>query len=356
MAQPTLSAINNQRVLVTGHSGFKGAWLCLMLQHLGADVIGLSLPTGQSQIFEDLELDKEFPFLKVDIRDQEVLSNSITQAKPDFIFHLAAQALVIDSYEDPISTIHTNVIGTMNVLEASRKVTNCKGVVIATTDKVYRNLDTGVAFVEESPLGGDDPYSGSKAAAEIVAQVWRNPSLNSRRVPIVAGRAGNVIGGGDKSAHRLLPDLIHSFKRGVIPVIRNPDAIRPWQHVLDPLNGYLMIAARILSNLAVSNEYNLAPSTEQNMNVLDIANFAAALWGTSSEMQILPRKTDVFKEHQILRLDSSRAAQELGWTNKLTAEMGIEWAIDWERSPNKREATLRQVQDFLEIVSKSHSE
>ena len=241
-----LEKYKNKKVFITGHTGFKGAWLSYLLDNHGAIVKGYALtPATQPSLFEKLEFSSRFSSEFSDILDFVSFEKAITQFQPDYIFHMAAQPLVIDSYHDPMTTFSTNVMGTVNLLEIIRKTKIEATVLIITTDKVYENLELNRAFEEEDKLGGHDPYSASKAAAEIVSHSYRSSFFHTGNTRIATARAGNVIGGGDWSKDRLIPDIIRSFVNKEKLEIRNPQATRPWQHVLEPLNGYLKLALAI---------------------------------------------------------------------------------------------------------------
>lgn len=340
------------RVLITGHTGFKGFWLSRLLKTFGAEIHGLSLPPEKGSLFDransrDLESNS---FL--DITEKKVLEKTLKDLNPDIVIHLAAQPLVRRSYRDPILTFNTNVMGTANVLESVRNLNNTQGVIIVTSDKVYKYVKTGHAHTEQDELGGHDPYSASKSASEIIVSAWRNLiSLESSKV-LVSARAGNIIGGGDHSEDRLLPDLIRSFRAGEPAVLRNPHAIRPWQHVLDPLMGYLSIASRILEKKYVSDTYNFGPLTDLQFTVGEIANLACQGWrGNPGWRHQEPEH--FYPESMFLWLDSSRACEELGWRPKLSPREAVNWTIRWEQATQYLDVASivdSQIQDYLELT------
>jgi CDP-glucose 4,6-dehydratase len=249
-----------RRVLVTGHTGFKGAWLSLWLQELGAKITGLSLPAERPSLFRQAQIDRITKSHFVDIQEALRTRKAILASKPEIVFHLAAQPLVRRSYREPGLTFATNVLGTFHVIQAARDA-GARTIICATTDKCYDKPESGKAFVEEDPLGGHDPYSASKACAEIVAASFRDSFLGASRTSLSTARAGNVIGGGDWAEDRLIPDCVRAFTKGKPVIVRNPRAIRPWQHVLDPLSGYLWLAARQWDNpKTFSGAWNFAPS------------------------------------------------------------------------------------------------
>ena len=331
--------------LITGHTGFKGTWLSLILRERGHTLSGISLRPEAGSLFEQTAIGKIFENdIQCDIREADRLSEHFNEVNPDIVIHLAAQALVRESYKNPIATIETNVMGTMNVLKASQQITDLKAQLIITTDKVYKNLGKTLGYVETEALGGKDPYSASKAMADIATQSWLS-SFDNPRTAIA--RAGNVIGGGDICADRLIPDLISSYSSGLIPKLRAPSSIRPWQHVLDCLNGYLMLVDALIQNDA-DGAWNFGPDENQTKTVADVANIAGAIWGAEKSWEI--DLGDHPQEASILMLNSNRARTELGWSDKLTFEQSIEWTISWYKNVNNGndplEETLKNIQEF----------
>ena len=316
-----------QKILVTGHTGFKGSWLSLWLNILGAEVVGMSLPPNTYPSHWDLlELDLESCF--VDIRDEDLVRNKIHLIKPDMIFHLAAQPLVRHSYQEPIETWATNVMGTANILNAARKVENLQAVVIVTTDKCYENKEWVWGYREIDPLGGHDPYSASKGGSELVTTSFRKSFFNLPTSALIASaRAGNVIGGGDWSSDRLVPDLIRSIGSQENLIIRSPDATRPWQHVLECLSGYILLGQRLLEgNRNFADAWNFGPEREGNRQVQELLNtlqkyIPGFQWSKSQEWQ--PH------EAQLLHLDSGKAREYLSWRPVWSFEEGIEATANW---------------------------
>jgi CDP-glucose 4,6-dehydratase len=348
------SQLNGLKILVTGHTGFKGSWLILLLQKLGAEIVGYSDEIRDTSLFSKLKDDLDIHNVVGDIRDLKSLERIVREVQPDGIFHLAAQPLVITSFLAPLETFSTNIIGTANVVLAAKHSRNLKFVLVVTTDKVYKNDDSGLPFTESSPLGGHDPYSASKSAAEIVVASLRDVMAQKSMAKIVTARAGNVIGGGDDAQYRLLPDLVRAVLEDRKPLIRNPDSTRPWQHVLDPLMGYLMTSERILSGLQTSNEYNFGPDPSASLNVDEVCRIALEFWGTNESWDVSSPDISDFPESRLLSLDSGRALQELNWQNKLSAQHSIEWTMSWERSVNLEEASAfeisnAQIEKFLAI-------
>jgi len=334
--------------LVTGHTGFKGAWLTLWLASRGHEVSGLALDPVFGSLYESAGVaDFVSTDARVDIRDSSGTAAAITDIAPDFVFHLAAQPLVRESYRAPRATFETNVMGTLNVLEAVSLTSSVKAQIIVTTDKVYRNLDQAKGYVETDPLGGDDPYSSSKAMADLLTQSWVS---SFGGVPTAIARAGNVIGGGDVSTDRLLPDLLRAFSAGVPAELRYPDAVRPWQHVLDCLNGYLMLSEELLSGTGCG-QWNFGPGEASFVAVGEIAEIASHLWGDGASWQAAG--DDHPHEANLLTLDATKAETELNWSNRLLFPTSLGWTIDWFRAvvsgEHPREVTLSQIDAFSKL-------
>lgn len=316
--------------LITGHTGFKGAWLAMWLASEGHQVSGLSLDPIPGALFEQASVSSLMAQdIRGDIRDLAAVQNALETVKPEVVFHLAAQPLVRESYQDPRGTIETNVIGTMNLLSAVAETPSVKAHVVITTDKVYKNIDQIWGYKEIDPLGGDDPYSASKAMADILTQSWIKSFGGP---PTAIARAGNVIGGGDVSKDRLFPDLLNGYLSGQAPVLRYPGAVRPWQHVLDCLNGYLKLSEALLSGNG-KGEWNFGPETSSFVNVGDVATYvqeiigeSAPSWTTTGEPQ--PH------EANLLALDARKAELELDWHNKLTFKESLKWTVDWQVAVN----------------------
>ena len=323
--------------LITGHTGFKGAWLSLMLKTLGNQVSGISLAPESNSIFELSNLSEIFDKnLYQDIRT--LRSSDLPKMNVDVVIHLAAQPLVKASYKSPIETFQTNVIGTLNVLEVTKDI-NPKAILIITTDKVYKNSGKTSGYVESDPLGGSDPYSASKAAADIATQSWRS---SYGVAPISIARAGNVIGGGDFAENRLMPDLINSFIEDKAPIIRYPQSIRPWQHVLDCLNGYLSLVDKQLND-GVNGEWNFSPPTTPTHSVSEVASEAAKLWGSSKQWQ--QDAGEHKAETETLVLDSTKARKELAWSEKLDFQGSLSWTVDFYKRVYQGEAQQSVLQD-----------
>jgi len=330
-AYPDSNFWYNKRVLLTGHTGFKGSWLALWLHRLGAQVTGISLPPVTSPSLFDLakiyELsDSHF----CDIRDSESLVKLVCSAQPEIVFHLAAQPLVRYSYLKPIDTFSTNVMGTVHVLDALRGLESLKAVVMVTTDKVYRNNEWHWPYREDDVLGGQDPYSASKAASEIVIASYRDSFLAKHDVVVASARAGNVIGGGDWSANRLIPDAVRSWQKGEALKIRRPNAIRPWQHVLEPLAGYLILAEQLYTNVSLAGAYNFGPPSHEASTVREVIQLAQTAYKSGSV--IYGDGTEGPHEAGWLALDIAKAQQKIGFEPRLSLCNAIEQTIMWYRS------------------------
>jgi CDP-glucose 4,6-dehydratase len=322
-----------KRVLVTGHTGFKGAWLTLWLHRMGASVAGISLPPNTSpSLFELAGLEALCDSRYCDIRDATKLAGHVASVEPEIVFHLAAQPLVLASYLDPLGTYATNVMGTANVLDALRGKASPRVAVMITTDKVYRNNEWTWPYREDDALGGHDPYSASKAACEIVIDSYRKAFLADRGVALASARAGNVIGGGDWSADRLIPDAVRAWQAGDTLEIRRPDAVRPWQHVLEPLAGYLVLAQRLWENADLAGAWNFGPFTQDAATVRDVIELARAAYG-KGEVRYGDGSQGPH-EAGWLALEIAKARQTLGFQPRLPLAEAIRLTMAWYRSQN----------------------
>lgn len=337
---------SGRRVFVTGHTGFKGAWLVVWLRSLGAVVRGYSLaPPSESNLFDSVGAEELCEHLIGDIRDRSSLCAAIRDHKPEIVFHLAAQSLVLDSYEQPISTFDVNIMGTANVLEGLRGLASVKAVVVVTSDKCYRNMDESRAFAETDPLGGHDPYSASKACAEIVASSYRDSFLKEQGVGVATARAGNVFGGGDWAKHRIVPDAMRAFSSKQALFLRRPGAVRPWQHVLEPLAGYLILARSLVESPAeYSDAWNFGPDGSDVISVESVARDLARCWGPEAQVEV-PMESEGPKEAQLLMVDASKARAQLGWSSRLPHSQAIRWTVEWYRAHHQG-ATATQLREF----------
>jgi CDP-glucose 4,6-dehydratase len=347
-----------KRVLLTGHTGFKGAWLTLWLHSLGARVTGYSLDPGtQPNLFSLAGVDKDCQDVRGDICDTEHLRRVFAESKPEIVLHLAAQALVRESYGHPEETWRVNVMGTLEVLEACRVSPSVKTVLVVTTDKVYENPERGEPFRETDPLGGYDPYSSSKAACEILCSSWRRSFLTdgAARVSLPVARAGNVIGGGDFAKDRLIPDLVRNWRAGQETSLRYPQAVRPWQHVLEPLGGYLLLAEKSYENpAAFSDAFNFGPSETDLHPVREVADLTCDLLGTKWKNESVSQP----HEAGLLRLSVDRARERLGWRPRLSFEEAVtrtcDWYSAWRRGEDVRSLTLAQIGEFESSLASSN--
>ena len=343
-----------KKVLLTGHTGFKGSWMLAWLSQLGAIVKGYALsPENEYDLYNRIEGDKLCDSVIADIRDKEKLYGAISEFQPDFIFHLAAQPLVRRSYELPLYTFEVNVNGTANLLESIRVLEKPCCVVIITTDKVYENKEADYCYKETDKLGGHDPYSASKAAAEIVVNSYRNSffstdNFHKHQKAIASARAGNVIGGGDWSRDRIIPDIIRALQTGQSVTIRNPKAIRPWQYVLEPLSGYLLLGARLKENpKKFAGSWNLGPENNDVLTVKDVVEEVIKVWGNGD--YITPVQNSQPHEAGLLKLDISKAKNELSWKPKMNSTEAILQTISWYKNATKintRELVLQEILQY----------
>lgn len=321
---------NGKRVLVTGHTGFKGSWLSLWLSQMGAEVSGLSLaPDTAPSLHRLLNGDDPTGNDIVDVRDRLAVGARVMATRPEIVFHLAAQPLVRAGYRDPLGTYETNVQGTANLLDALRIAPDVRAIVVVTTDKVYENAETGRAFVESDPLGGHDPYSASKAAAEIVTASYRSSFFTGRKIGLATARAGNVIGGGDWAEDRLIPDAVRAWTHGASLDVRRPKAVRPWQHVLEPLHGYLLMAERLWAEPGFASSLNFGPDHGAAASVGTLLAQARTVFGKGD--MVLGDGSDGPHEAGYLMLDSSLATQTLGYLPGWNLSETISRTMWWYR-------------------------
>ena len=349
-----LKIYKGKKVLITGNTGFKGTWLSLWLDMLGAKVVGISkLPHTKPSNFLEHKLDKKFKTFFFDIKDKKKVEVTVKRINPDFIFHLAAQSLVLKSYEKPLDTWHTNLIGTLNILNSLKKIKKICSVVLITSDKCYKNLETKRAYKESDRLGGDDPYSASKASAELLINSYVKSFYNKKKnIRISSVRAGNVVGGGDWSNYRLFPDCIKSiFKKKKI-ILRNPKSTRPWQHVLEPLNGYLKLGSHLyVSNKFHGHSFNFGPSFKKNYRVIDVMN---EIKKNIPEAKWKVLKNGVKDENKLLKLDSKKSLTLLRWKNLLNFQNTIyyttEWYKNYRKNKNIIEFSKKQITNFTKLI------
>jgi len=341
----------DRRVLITGNTGLKGAWLFLWLQHMGAQPFGYSLPAPSTPNLHDLAQDPTWEnFITGDIRDLEFLEKSMIEIQPELVVHMAAQSLVRESYDDPINTFSTNLMGTVNTLQAVRHCPSVRAVICVTSDKCYENNDQKKSFTEADPMGGHDPYSASKGCAEIAISALRDSFFNGpTKARIASVRAGNVIGGGDWANDRLIPDLMRAIQSNEPAIIRNPNAVRPWQHVLDCLSGYLVLAQKLLENDAdYCGAWNFGPSTQDAKPASNVADQIVSLWGGDARWE----KGTQSGPHEagLLSLDCAKAAEHLKWQPKLFLDDALDLTVQWYRGYYKgddtRAMSLSQISDY----------
>lgn len=340
-----------RRVFLTGHTGFKGAWLALWLTELGAEVTGLALPARDPSLFRKAQIEQLVISIEGDIRDPAVVEDAMRLARPEVVFHLAAQPLVRLSYDEPCETFATNVQGTAHVLDTCRRVESVKAIVAVTSDKCYANREWAWPYRESDTLGGHDPYSASKAAAEIVIASWRSSFFADPRGPLLASvRAGNVIGGGDWAKDRLVPDIIRAVTVGEPAVIRSPTSLRPWQHVFEALGGYLLIAQHLaLGDQSKATAWNFGPSPNDAKPVLWIVQRMIDRWGHGS---FRIGEDQAAHEAKLLTLDCSKAQAELGWRPSFDLKATIDQIIDWHRAVAEGADALAISRDQLAAYQK----
>lgn len=346
---------NGRRVFVTGHTGFKGGWLSLWLQHMGAEVHGYALaPDTTPNLFNKAKVADNMLSTIADIRDHAQLSQCMHDFKPEIVFHLAAQAIVRSSYQQPIDTYATNVMGTVHLLDSVRRCPSVRAVVNVTSDKCYENRELSRGYVETDPMGGFDPYSSSKGCSELVTAAYRNSFFSTtaythHRVGLATARAGNVIGGGDWACDRLVPDIIRAIQSGCPVRIRNPKSTRPWQHVLEPLSGYLLLAEHLVKNGSeFSQAWNFGPEEIDIRTVEWVVNRLTKLWGQGASWQL---DTGAHPhEARLLHLDITKSAQHLRWKPRWGIEESLQRIVDWhqacDHSAEMRATTISQIKEF----------
>jgi CDP-glucose 4,6-dehydratase len=344
-----------KRVLVTGHTGFKGGWLALWLASMGARVMGYALaPSTQPSLWQYSEGYSGLSSTIADVRDLATLSETVKTFHPEIVFHLAAQALVRASYDDPVGTYSSNVMGTVHVLEAVRRMPGVRAVVVVTSDKCYENREWVWGYRESEPMGGHDPYSNSKGCAELVTAAYRSSYFSAAGSAAVASaRAGNVIGGGDWAADRIVPDIVRAAIAGEPVRIRNPNATRPWQHVLEPLSGYLQLAEGLWNAPTAHAEgWNFGPAEDDAVPVGNIVSTVSRLWGPAARW--VADKGPHPHEAHYLKLDSSKARTQLGWRPRLGLAAALEWTVEWYKTQaqggDARALTLAQIERYMDLT------
>lgn len=354
MLEQLQSYYAGKKVFLTGHTGFKGTWMMALLHRIGAQVKGYALAPEDSAPFHNLFTSNGIAeSIIADIRDKERLRKEILSFQPDYIFHLAAQPLVLLSYEIPAETFEVNVVGTANLLEVAKTLEKVCNIVVVTTDKVYDNKEHHGLYKEDDRLGGYDPYSASKACTELVVDSFRNSFFNVKDIAdhgkgLATARAGNVIGGGDWSKHRIIPDTAKALLQGKEILVRNPASVRPWQHVLEPLCGYLLLGGRLAAEPEkFSQAFNFGPSPEDHLTVKELVEQAIETWG-SGRMEVSTNGASLH-EANLLKLDINKAKEKLDWEPMLNAKQAIQWSIDWYKTPvdNQADFTFQQIDNYL---------
>jgi CDP-glucose 4,6-dehydratase len=346
-----VDSFRGRRVFVTGHTGFKGSWLTVWLKELGAQVTGYALAAAEPSMFRALSLDSMCDSIEADVRSYDALHAAIERTQPEFVFHLAAQPLVLASYDDPLGTIQTNVLGTANLLEALRRIGRPCTVIVVTSDKCYENREWVYAYRENEPMGGHDVYSMSKGAAELVTASYRRSFLAKQDIRVATARAGNVIGGGDWAGNRIVPDAIRALSIGETIDVRNPRAIRPWQHVIEPVGGYLLLASRLASHARFADAWNFGPAADDARTVEDLVERIITAWGSgawSTEIREQPH------EAATLRLAIDKATALLQWRPRWHFDEAVARTVAWYKAAHDgasaedlRELTRSQIRDYL---------
>ena len=341
----------NKKVFITGHTGFKGSWLCAVLLSFGAKIKGFSLePNTIPALYNILDLDNKLESVIGDIRNQKQISQAISDFKPDIVFHLAAQPLVLESYKNPVWTYETNVIGTVNFLEACRNIDSIKSIVNITTDKVYENRELEKGYIETDNLCGYDPYSNSKSCSELVTYSYKMSFFNETNSPAIStARSGNVVGGGDFSENRIIPDCITASLKKEDIIVRNPHSTRPYQHVLECLRGYLLLAMKQYENKKISGAFNFGPNDEDNVTTGNLVDIFCEKWGN---VKWINKCLETPHEANFLKLNNSKAKEVLDWVPKIGIEKAIELTCEWTKEWNSNnkgiyEFTIEQINDYF---------
>ena len=341
-----------KRVMVTGHTGFMGSWLTKWLTMIKAEVCGYALdPPTQPNMYDALHLGKEIKDIRGDIRNSELLMRTISDFRPKIVFHLAAQPIVLESYDNPVETFDTNVTGTVNLLNGLRQIDSVKAIIVVTSDKSYRNKEWNHPYRENDDLGGRDPYSASKSCQDIIVNSFRESYFSKSGVGLSSIRAGNVIGGGDWANNRIVPDIVRGITSGHTISIRNPNSVRPWQHVLEPVSGMMILARKMFSDVGFSGAWNLGPNSEREVTVKEIAEKFIALWGTG---KYKIEDNSVNKEALYLNLDISKAKRELMWFPRYDINKALKETVNWYKSyyngyPKIEDLTYKQITSYSEV-------
>ncbi len=359
----SFDCFNNKSILITGHTGFKGSWLTAWLLSLGANVTGISLPSQEGNShFESLDASKSINDFRFDIRNFNLLKDKISEIRPDFIFHLAAQAIVKESYKDPLTTWSTNCIGTINLLDCARDLSNSCTIVMITSDKCYENNEWIWGYRENDRLGGSDPYSSSKAAAELAIRSYFRSYFSGSKdnsIRIASARAGNVIGGGDWSPHRIVPDCVKAWSTKKTVSIRNPNATRPWQHVLEPLSGYLLLASKLTEIENLNGEsFNFGPNSDNNYSVVELVRKMSENWD-QVKWDESPDLAESKYESTLLKLNCDKALDKLNWKSALSFSETVEMTTEWYKSYYEKKSTIKlftydQISKYAEIARKNN--
>lgn len=348
-----LSFYKRKKVLLTGHTGFKGSWMSVMLVNAGASVVGYSTCSKrESRLFDLSGIENQITHIKGDVRDLQHLLEVFKNYQPDIVIHMAAQPIVRDSYKDPVGTYSTNVMGTVNICEAIRQTSSVRSFLNVTTDKVYENKEWEWGYRENEPLDGYDPYSNSKSCSELVTHSYKNSFFADGRVAVSTARAGNVIGGGDFANDRIIPDCIRAALKGEDIIVRNPYSTRPYQHVLEPVYAYLMIAAKQYENLKYASWYNVGPDDQDCFQTSALVDLFCKYWGEGIKW-INHQKDSGPHEANFLKLDCSKLKTTFGWKPHWSLETAIEKVVEWSKvwmaGENVRSEMNKQIQDFLKI-------
>ena len=342
----------NKKILLTGHTGFIGSWITKCLTLLDAEICGYALdPPSQPNMFEVLKLESEILDTREDIRNKDLLLKTINEFQPEIVFHRAAQPIVLESYDNPVVTFDVNVIGMVNLLNEARKVGGAKVIIIMTSDKSYRNNEGVYPYRESDVLGGKDPYSASKSCQDIVVNSFRESYFYHSGVAISSIRAGNVIGGGDWPPFRNIPDLVRGIAKGETVKIRNPNSVRPWQHVLEPISGMLMLAERMYNNIEFSEDWNFGPENHEDITVKELAETFIKLWRSRN---YIIEKMQSYNEANYLQLDISKTKRELKWTPRYNFNAALKETVNWYKAYYKKEnmnkITENQIKEYFSPV------